>query len=122
MRAVRDENWWGVQVPLAWQSGSSRAAVAFVESDLVSEARIRFSEWGSVIVRLWKAADSVEVEWTVGPVPIEDGIGKEIALRLRSNISSGVQAHCYHLLFNLVHTCLFFRAISSACCAGLGLR
>jgi hypothetical protein len=64
--------------------------VAFVESALVSEARIRFNAWGSAIVRLWKSARSIELEWTVGPVPVEDGIGKEVALRLRTNIDSGV--------------------------------
>jgi hypothetical protein len=78
-----------LQVPLGWPDGSSRAALSLVSTPVVSEARAAFAPWGSVVLRLWRGADEVEVEWTVGPVPIEDGVGKEVMLRLRSDIDSG---------------------------------
>jgi hypothetical protein len=78
-----------VQVPLGWPDGSSRAALSLVRTSVVSEARAAFAPWGSLVLRLWRGADEVEVEWTVGPVPIEDGVGKEVMLRLRSDVESG---------------------------------
>lgn len=30
--------------------------------------------------RLYRGQPQVEVEWTVGPIPIEDGLGKEVVL------------------------------------------
>lgn len=29
------------------------------------------------------------MEWTVGPIPVEDGLGKEVVLRLTSDLQSG---------------------------------
>ena len=39
--------------------------------------------------RLWDKALHVEVEWTVGPVPIEDKQGNEVVLRYTSSLDSG---------------------------------
>ena len=39
--------------------------------------------------RLYKGQQYVEVEWTVGPIPFEDGFGREIILRYSSDIHSG---------------------------------
>lgn len=68
--------------------------MSVVATGAVSEARIRFNGWGSVTLRLWRGGEGVEIEWTVGPVPVEDGVGKEVALRVRSGIASG--AHTSH--------------------------
>jgi hypothetical protein len=76
-------------VPLGWADGSSRPALAVVRSAVVNEAHISFNEWGSLVVRLWEGAEAVDLEWTVGPVPVDDGMGKEVALRVRSLIESG---------------------------------
>ncbi|GFS23846.1 alpha-mannosidase, partial [Elysia marginata] len=48
---------------------------------LVQEARQKFGDWASQVVRVYQDKPYVEVEWTVGPVPIQDGIGKEVMTR-----------------------------------------
>lgn len=54
----------------------------------VQTAIIVFSDWASQEISLYEDAESVEVEWTVGPVPIDDSIGKEIILRYDTDIQS----------------------------------
>uniref|UniRef100_A0A8C7N8J0 Lysosomal alpha-mannosidase n=1 Tax=Oncorhynchus kisutch TaxID=8019 RepID=A0A8C7N8J0_ONCKI len=50
-----------------------------------------FSPWVSQVVRLYTDSRALELEWTVGPVPIGDDLGKEVISRLDSSInSSGV--------------------------------
>lgn len=44
--------------------------------------------------RLWDKALHVEVEWTVGPIPIEDKRGKEVVLRYSSSLDSGQTYSC----------------------------
>jgi len=39
--------------------------------------------------RVWDKALHVEVEWTVGPIPIDDKKGKEVVLRYASCLHSG---------------------------------
>ena len=39
--------------------------------------------------RVWDKALHVEVEWTVGPIPIDDKKGKEVVLRYASSLHSG---------------------------------
>ncbi len=39
--------------------------------------------------RVWDKALHVEVEWTVGPIPIDDKKGKEVVLRYASSLDSG---------------------------------
>ncbi len=57
----------------------------------VQTAIIMFSDWASQEINLYDDAESVEVEWTVGPVPIDDNIGKEIILRYDTDIQSQAQ-------------------------------
>ncbi len=38
---------------------------------------------------MWDKALHVEVEWTVGPIPIDDKKGKEVVLRYASSLDSG---------------------------------
>ncbi len=40
-----------------------------------------FYPWASLTTRLWKGAEHLEVEWTVGPIPFKDGLGREISVR-----------------------------------------
>ncbi|KAK3768425.1 hypothetical protein RRG08_053417 [Elysia crispata] len=51
-----------------------------VKGSAVQEARQRFSDWASQVVRVYKDKPYVEFEWTVGPIPAEGG-GKEIITR-----------------------------------------
>ena len=38
---------------------------------------IVFNDWASQEISLYDEGDFVEVEWTVGPIPVGDNIGKE---------------------------------------------
>ena len=40
-----------------------------------------FLPWASLTTRLWKGAGHVEVEWTAGPIPFHDGLGRELSVR-----------------------------------------
>lgn len=47
-----------------------------------------WSDWASNVVRMYRDSAYVELEWLVGPIPIDDGNGKEIISKLVSNINS----------------------------------
>ena len=47
-----------------------------------------FNDWASQEISLYDDANTVEVEWTVGPIPIDDNVGKEIILRYDTDIQS----------------------------------
>jgi alpha-mannosidase len=54
-----------------------------IEGPVLSEARqaAGAGAWLSGALRLWAGATAVEHEWTVGPVPVHDGAGKEVIVR-----------------------------------------
>ncbi|CAB3388671.1 Hypothetical predicted protein [Cloeon dipterum] len=54
----------------------------------VEEVHQVFSDWASQIVRLYKGASHVEVEWLVGPIPTDDHVGKEVISRFTTKIDS----------------------------------
>ncbi|EFN53834.1 hypothetical protein CHLNCDRAFT_36397 [Chlorella variabilis] len=65
------------------------AQLELVRGGTVLEARQVFSNWATLVTRLYRGQPQVEVEWTVGPIPIEDGLGKEVVLVYTSDIDSG---------------------------------
>lgn len=46
-------------------------------------------EFLTVTTRFWRDFDFAEVEWTAGPIPIADSMGKEVVIRYETNLSSG---------------------------------
>ena len=59
------------------------------KSDVVEEVRqIVHDGVASQVVRLYAEASYAEFEFTVGPIPIKDGWGKEIISRFTSNLAS----------------------------------
>uniref|UniRef100_A0A673FTU5 Lysosomal alpha-mannosidase n=1 Tax=Sinocyclocheilus rhinocerous TaxID=307959 RepID=A0A673FTU5_9TELE len=57
-------------------------------SSTVQEVTQWFSPWVSQVVRLYEGHRELEMEWTVGPVPVADGLGKEVITRLDTDIKS----------------------------------
>lgn len=53
---------------------------------LVDEVHQQFSPWISQVTRLYKDKEHAEVEYTIGPIPVDDGIGKEVITRLTANM------------------------------------
>jgi len=49
---------------------------------------IIYNDWASFEVSLHPGSLAVEVEWTVGPIAIDDGIGKEVIIRYDTDIES----------------------------------
>ena len=43
----------------------------WLQGSRVQEVRQIFSEWGSQVVRLYNATRHVEIEWTIGPIPVK---------------------------------------------------
>jgi lysosomal alpha-mannosidase len=55
----------------------------------VQKAVIEFNDWASQEISLYDDGEYVEVEWTVGPIPVDDHVGKEIIMRYDTDIASG---------------------------------
>ncbi|XP_053573804.1 lysosomal alpha-mannosidase [Bombina bombina] len=60
-----------------------------VQNSLVQEVYQNFSSWCSQVVRLYKGQKYVELEWTLGPIPNDDGWGKEIISRFETTLKTG---------------------------------
>ncbi|CAF4357996.1 unnamed protein product, partial [Rotaria magnacalcarata] len=59
-----------------------------IKGDNVQTAVIVFNDWTSQEISLYDEGEFVEVEWTVGPIPIDDNMGKEIIIRYDTDINS----------------------------------
>ncbi|XP_033744944.1 lysosomal alpha-mannosidase-like isoform X2 [Pecten maximus] len=55
---------------------------------MVREVHQQFSPWVSQVVRLYEKKKYAEFEWTIGPIPINDGYGKEVISRFSTNLNS----------------------------------
>ncbi|KAK7070039.1 carbohydrate binding [Halocaridina rubra] len=57
--------------------------ISFVQGEVVTEIHQTWSPWMSQVLRIYSQDRlNIEMEWLVGSIPIEDGIGKEIINRL----------------------------------------
>ncbi|XP_044500612.1 alpha-mannosidase isoform X1 [Mangifera indica] len=57
-----------------------------VRGPLVDEVHQNFSSWIHQVVRLYKDKEHAEVEYTVGPIPTDDGVGKEVISQITANM------------------------------------
>ncbi|EPY83529.1 Lysosomal alpha-mannosidase precursor isoform 2-like protein [Camelus ferus] len=60
---------------------SGWAQTHLVKTALVQEVHQNFSAWCSQVVRLYPGQRHLELEWTVGPIPVGDDWGKEVISR-----------------------------------------
>lgn len=73
---------------------SCTANLTFHKTKLAEEAHQVFSGWATQVVRLLKGGTSIEIEFTVGPVPVPDSPwpnplgGKEVISRFTTSIVS----------------------------------
>ncbi|XP_029413237.1 lysosomal alpha-mannosidase isoform X2 [Nannospalax galili] len=70
------------------QPVSRWAQIHLVKTALVQEAHQNFSAWCSQVVRLYQGQRHLELEWTVGPIPVEDGWGKEVISRFKTGLKT----------------------------------
>jgi lysosomal alpha-mannosidase len=63
-------------------------SVTVYQGALVQEVHQQFSDWASQIVRIYKGQTDIEIEWTIGSIPVDDGVPKEIINRVVTGIPS----------------------------------
>jgi hypothetical protein len=60
-----------------------------IDTDLVTETHTVYEGgWVKQITRFYEDSDYIDVEYFVGPIPIEDSIGKEVIIRYLSDVQS----------------------------------
>ncbi|XP_027990414.2 lysosomal alpha-mannosidase isoform X2 [Eptesicus fuscus] len=64
------------------------AQTRLVKTALVQEVHQNFSAWCSQVVRLYPGQRHLELEWTVGPIPVGDGWGKEVISRFDTTLKT----------------------------------
>jgi len=57
-----------------------------IHGPLVDEVHQQFSSWIYQVVRLYKNKEHAEVEYTIGPIPDGDNVGKEVITQLTTNM------------------------------------
>ncbi|XP_064640290.1 lysosomal alpha-mannosidase-like isoform X2 [Lineus longissimus] len=62
--------------------------VTKVEGLHVTEVHQTMNEWATQVIRLYNNAKYVELEWTVGPIPVADKQGKEVVSYFRTGLAS----------------------------------
>uniref|UniRef100_A0A8C5WAL1 Alpha-mannosidase n=1 Tax=Leptobrachium leishanense TaxID=445787 RepID=A0A8C5WAL1_9ANUR len=67
---------------------TKRVPTYVVKNSMVEEVYQNFSSGCSQVVRLYKNQKFVEMEWTVGPIPIGDGEGKEVISRFDTGLKT----------------------------------
>nr|XP_016455893.1 PREDICTED: alpha-mannosidase isoform X1 [Nicotiana tabacum] len=55
---------------------------------LVDEIHQQFNSWISQVIRIYKDKEHVEFEFTIGPIPTEDSVGKEVITRMTANMAT----------------------------------
>jgi lysosomal alpha-mannosidase len=74
--------------PFNVNNNNNKATISTIDGDVVTEVHQAFAPWISQVVRLYKGQPAIEVEFTVGPIPIEDHLGKEIISRFTTNLET----------------------------------
>ncbi|XP_044502294.1 probable alpha-mannosidase At5g13980 [Mangifera indica] len=55
---------------------------------IIDEAHQKINEWIYQITRLYKGKEHVEVEFIVGPIPIDDGLGKDVVTQITTTLET----------------------------------
>ncbi|XP_066063760.1 lysosomal alpha-mannosidase isoform X2 [Chamaea fasciata] len=63
---------------------AERAATHLLKTAVVQELHQNFSAWCSQVLRLRPGQPYLELEWTLGPIPVADELGKEVISRFQT--------------------------------------
>jgi lysosomal alpha-mannosidase len=58
------------------------------DNGLIHEVRQHWNEWVSQTIRVYEDEEYIEFDWTVGPVPIGDDMGKEVITRFETDLNN----------------------------------
>lgn len=62
--------------------------IKVLKSKLVEELHVSTSDVTYFVVRLYNETPYIEVDWIVGPIPIDDGVGKDIIIKYKTNLKN----------------------------------
>lgn len=63
-------------------------ALTVMRGPLIDEVHQQINTWIYQTTRLYKGKEHVEVEYVVGPIPVDDGIGKEVVTKITTQMES----------------------------------
>ncbi|KAB1201796.1 Lysosomal alpha-mannosidase [Morella rubra] len=67
---------------------SRKVPLKVIRGPLVDEVHQQFNSWIYQVTRLYRDKEHAEIEFTIGPIPLEDGIGKEVITRMTANMAT----------------------------------
>lgn len=65
---------------------------------VITQITQTWSDWASLTTRLVSGSAWLHQEWTVGPIPLGDHVGKEIVVRTSTDMETG-RSICWHGVF-----------------------
>ncbi|XP_008550968.1 lysosomal alpha-mannosidase isoform X2 [Microplitis demolitor] len=60
----------------------------FYTGPVVNELHLTINNYVSQIVRVYNSEKKIDFEWVVGPIPIDDSVGREVITKYTSNLNS----------------------------------
>ncbi|XVF13832.1 hypothetical protein REPUB_Repub09cG0002300 [Reevesia pubescens] len=66
----------------------SQMQLTVVRGPLLDEVHQQLNSWISQVTRVYKGKEHAEVEFNIGPIPVNDGIGKEIVTQITTTMKS----------------------------------
>ncbi|KAK7395993.1 hypothetical protein VNO78_16658 [Psophocarpus tetragonolobus] len=65
-----------------------QVSLTVLRGPILDEVHQQLNPWVSQITRIFKAKEHAEIEFTVGPIPVDDGIGKEIISQFKTTMKT----------------------------------
>lgn len=62
--------------------------LAVIRGPLLDEVHQQLNTWLYQVTRVYKGAEHAEVEFSIGPIPVDDGYGKEIVAKISTALST----------------------------------
>ncbi|KAJ4960967.1 hypothetical protein NE237_020877 [Protea cynaroides] len=69
-------------------SAEGQGTLTVLRGPIVDEVHQRINPWIYQVTRVYKAKEHAEVEFSVGPIPVDDGIGKEIITQITTTMDT----------------------------------
>ncbi|GJY42435.1 alpha-mannosidase [Tanacetum coccineum] len=91
LRSFYTEAYLGISpqdVPKYWLLFRASVPIEVIRGPLVDEVHQQFNPWIYQVTRLYKDKEHAEFEFIIGPVPTDDGVGKEVITRITANMAT----------------------------------
>lgn len=64
------------------------ASLTVMRGPIVDEVHQQLNAWINQVTRVYKGAEHAEVEFNIGPIPVDDGVGKEIKAHITTALKT----------------------------------